>query len=1209
MQRNTRFAKMCSITLAVLLSAQLFVASALPAFAISESQGSEVFPQSDPSTSVHDVFPKAKEDDRQGASSNPDNGDLSRNLEQSPSASKEALPVPGADGPVSPTDASTHLDISMEDLLTKEEIDAAYGRAMLRSAQDYSSRTFADVLLFAEQYLGLPYVWGGKNPSRDGGFDCSGYVNWVYNQVCGLGINSDYTNAASLYYNWCTPISESEARPGDIVFFTGTYGSDLNYISHVGIYCGNGIMINAGDPIGYDPVSSVKNVQGQEAKRLYGRLVTLQNTVLDFTLAKVQIADQPYTGAALTPRPAVIVAGSVLNEGTDYTLSYANNVQVGRAQVTVTGMGIYAGQALTRSFDIFVPGAVTDGVYEIGSRLPSGRVVDVVGGSVASGAGIQLYDANQTEAQLFRIARQQNGYYTIMNSKSGQYLTVSNTGGNLRAGTEIVQRPYQSGAKSQEWVIKANGGGFAIASAADSSLVFDVEGGSDANGAPVRLWDANGTPAQTWCFNRAQDMRDKLDALAKDNAGMIADGTYQMSSGVNGGFALDVYGGSKEDLANVWLFSANGTPAQTWRVSHDEAGYLTIVNEGSGKALDVYGGSGVAGTNVVQYAPNGSWAQKWVAVKQGSGYKLVSALNDSLVLDLYGGNATNQNNIWLHSANGTPAQTWCFNRAQDMRDRLDALAKDNAGMIADGTYQMSSGVNGGFALDVYGGSKEDLANVWLFSANGTPAQTWRVSHDEAGYLTIVNEGSGKALDVYGGSGVAGTNVVQYAPNGSWAQKWVAVKQGSGYKLVSALNDSLVLDLYGGNATNQNNIWLHSANGTPAQTWIFDIPGCQEIVPSGYYTIHAALNPLYQLDMHGASLEDGAKAWLYSGNDTLAQLFQLEWTAGYYTVTNVNSGKKLGVVSSGELQQSSKPESDASRFVIRSNADGSYMLLNRATKRAMTVLAGVAASTGAVGDAVATGSISQKWILKQSATNVHHQSYGITLAKMAALNGVSPETINPNSHAYGTRAYYQFADLRKYQGDITVEQMNRFISSTSSGRSGVFAGKGAAILAAAKSADINEMYLLSHMVTETGWGTSLMAQGKYFEAGTATIKLNGLYFSKEAPAGRYYNFIGWGAYDGRPDTAYDFARYYGWNSIENALNGAAQQLARNYIYSGQSTLYDMRWNPAYSDKYGGIGHQYATDPNWARTISSIMGQGYDYIGVKPRVEFLVPRYAS
>ena len=1049
MQRNTRFAKMCSITLAVLLSAQLFVASALPAFAISESQGSEVFPQSDPSTSVHDVFPKAKEDDRQGASSNPDNGDLSRNLEQSPSAAKEALPVPGADGPVSPTDASTHLDISMEDLLTKEEIDAAYGRAMLRSAQDYSSRTFADVLLFAEQYLGLPYVWGGKNPSRDGGFDCSGYVNWVYNQVCGLGINSDYTNAASLYYNWCTPISESEARPGDIVFFTGTYGSDLNYISHVGIYCGNGIMINAGDPIGYDPVSSVKNVQGQEAKRLYGRLVTLQNTVLDFTLAKVQIADQPYTGAALTPRPAVIVAGSVLNEGTDYTLSYANNVQVGRAQVTVTGMGIYAGQALTRSFDIFVPGAVTDGVYEIGSRLPSGRVVDVVGGSVASGAGIQLYDANQTEAQLFRIARQQNGYYTIMNSKSGQYLTVSNTGGNLRAGTEIVQRPYQSGAKSQEWVIKANGGGFAIASAADSSLVFDVEGGSDANGAPVRLWDANGTPAQTWCFNRAQDMRDKLDALAKDNAGMIA----------------------------------------------------------------------------------------------------------------------------------------------------------------DGTYQMSSGVNGGFALDVYGGSKEDLANVWLFSANGTPAQTWRVSHDEAGYLTIVNEGSGKALDVYGGSGVAGTNVVQYAPNGSWAQKWVAVKQGSGYKLVSALNDSLVLDLYGGNATNQNNIWLHSANGTPAQTWIFDIPGCQEIVPSGYYTIHAALNPLYQLDMHGASLEDGAKAWLYSGNDTLAQLFQLEWTAGYYTVTNVNSGKKLGVVSSGELQQSSKPESDASRFVIRSNADGSYMLLNRATKRAMTVLAGVAASTGAVGDAVATGSISQKWILKQSATNVHHQSYGITLAKMAALNGVSPETINPNSHAYGTRAYYQFADLRKYQGDITVEQMNRFISSTSSGRSGVFAGKGAAILAAAKSADINEMYLLSHMVTETGWGTSLMAQGKYFEAGTATIKLNGLYFSKEAPAGRYYNFIGWGAYDGRPDTAYDFARYYGWNSIENALNGAAQQLARNYIYSGQSTLYDMRWNPAYSDKYGGIGHQYATDPNWARTISSIMGQGYDYIGVKPRVEFLVPRYAS
>ena len=54
---------------------------------------------------------------------------------------------------------------------------------MMRSARDYSSATFADVLVYADQYVGLPYVWGGKDLYRDGGFDCSGFVNWVYNHV------------------------------------------------------------------------------------------------------------------------------------------------------------------------------------------------------------------------------------------------------------------------------------------------------------------------------------------------------------------------------------------------------------------------------------------------------------------------------------------------------------------------------------------------------------------------------------------------------------------------------------------------------------------------------------------------------------------------------------------------------------------------------------------------------------------------------------------------------------------------------------------------------------------------------------------------------------------------------------------------------------------------------------------------------------------
>ncbi|MEE0703331.1 MAG: C40 family peptidase [Collinsella sp.] len=177
--------------------------------------------------------------------------------------------MPGADSPSSPINDSTHIDISSEDLLTEDQI--AEAQAMLAEGPPRSTVTFAQLLLYAEQYIGLPYVWGGKHPS-EGGFDCSGFVSWIFNNVAGTNINSYMTSAAGIYQSYCTPVSEAAACPGDLVFWKGTYGSNKNYITHVGLYCGNGITLNAGDPIGYDPVDAVKNVEGQTAIRVYGRM-------------------------------------------------------------------------------------------------------------------------------------------------------------------------------------------------------------------------------------------------------------------------------------------------------------------------------------------------------------------------------------------------------------------------------------------------------------------------------------------------------------------------------------------------------------------------------------------------------------------------------------------------------------------------------------------------------------------------------------------------------------------------------------------------------------------------------------------------------------------------------------------------------------------------------------------------------------------------
>lgn len=824
--------------------------------------------------------------------------------ESAEAPSSDSAPVPGADAPQSPTNAETHIEASVEDFASEEELDEAYSKLMMRSAQDYSSATFADVLVYADQYVGLPYVWGGKDLYRDGGFDCSGFVNWVYNHVCGMNINSDYTSAASLYYNYCTPISEKDARPGDIVFWKGTYGS-LGYISHVGIYCGNGVTIDAGDPIGYDRVTDIKNMNGKTAERVYGRLVSLSDTSirLDSAIVKARVSDRAYTGSAQEPRPTVVAAGSVLREGTDYTLSYSNNVNVGTASVTIKGKGNYRG-SVTKNFKIYKD-TFKAGTYMASSALRSNFVMDVADGSTGAGAGIQLYSSNGTDAQRFKIQKTSDGYYTIQNSKSDLYLTLYTTWADLKNGQQVTQRSY-TGGMSQKWCMEQNSDGtYTVVSAMDSSMAIDVANGNAFNGAVVQAWGSNGTAAQRWSFSSAKTARQRLDALAASSKGTVAAGTYEVRSAVRSSAVLDAVNGG----------TSNGT-----------------------------------------------------------------------------------------------------------------------------------------AVQVYG-------------SNGTDAQRWTVEVGSDGYLTIKSAKSGLVLDVAGGNAYSGAKLQLYAANGTRAQKWVAVSDGKGVKLVSALDEGLVVDLPSGSARNGNVLQLYSANGSSAQRWMFD-----------------------------------------------------------------------------------------------------------------AVAKGGAAKT---------------------------VSYPYSLSYIANLNQVSAKTLNPNAVSSNSNAYYQFMDCRGYTGQVSASQMNRIIDNTEKGRQGVFHGRGQAIIDAAKAANINEMYLMAHMMIETGWGTSAQANGKYFAKGNATIKSDGKTYTKNCPAGTYYNFIGWGAYDSNPNTAYDYARYYGWNSVDAALKGAAEKLAKFYLYNGQETVYEMRWNPDAASL--GKTHQYCTSTNWAESIGITIGYNYRLIGVAPKASFIVPKY--
>ncbi len=125
-----------------------------------------------------------------------------------------------------------------------------------------TDETFRRLITEAEKYLGYPYVWGGSTPATS--FDCSGFVCWVFSNS---GVYPLSRTTAQGIYNQCARISPQEAKPGDLIFFKGTYAT--SEVSHIGIFVGDGMMIHAGNPIQY---TSVNTNYWQSHFFAYGRL-------------------------------------------------------------------------------------------------------------------------------------------------------------------------------------------------------------------------------------------------------------------------------------------------------------------------------------------------------------------------------------------------------------------------------------------------------------------------------------------------------------------------------------------------------------------------------------------------------------------------------------------------------------------------------------------------------------------------------------------------------------------------------------------------------------------------------------------------------------------------------------------------------------------------------------------------------------------------
>jgi uncharacterized repeat protein (TIGR02543 family) len=296
-----------------------------------------------------------------------------------------------------------------------------------------------------------------------------------------------------------------------------------------------------------------------------------------------------------------------------------------------------------------------DALVTIASELDPSKVLDIAGASTAQGAQLQLWDANTTPAQRFRLEEVSGPSY-LSNPVPGYYVIRSiNSGKWLISGSPVWQGSSASYFQQEvRWRLLLNADGtYTIESADGNGLVFDCTGGSSASGTRLQVYTSNGTKAQ----------RFTISAVAPA-PGLESGATYTVFTALSANKVLDVSNGSTADGGNIQIYQSNNTGAQKFRLAYDSAtGYYTLTNVPANKPLDVALAKAADGTNVQIYQNNGTYAQKWTIVPGSipGTYVLRSACG-GLALDVAWGKTDNGTNVQIYTSNGTAAQQWRFKR-------------------------------------------------------------------------------------------------------------------------------------------------------------------------------------------------------------------------------------------------------------------------------------------------------------------------------------------------------------------------------------------------------------------------------------------------------------------------------------------------------------------------------------------------------------------
>ena len=548
-------------------------------------------------------------------------------------------------------------------------------------------------------------------------------------------------------------------------------------------------------------------------------------------------------------------------------------------------------------------------IYAIRTILPGNRAVGIDGGKTENGANVNLWDDISTNQQRFKFEYHEEGYYTIINVKSGKLLDVVASG--MTSGTLVDQWEDNGGHDNQKWILEKTKDGYYNIISKLNGMYLTVNG-TGANCDLLCVKTATGTSNQKFkLLEKGETKGEKT----------LEEGVYKIVLANAPTQSLTVDGGKTNNEANVHIWTYSDVKQQQFRLEYDGEGYYEIIPVHSGKRLDVVGTGNES--NVDQWEENGgNDNQKWVIRKSGQGNYNIISKRDSLYLDAYKSGTSNGTNIEVYEQSGGKGQEFKLERIDNQE-----LVKPE-----EGTYKIVLANAPTQSLTVDAGKRDNGANVHIWEYVDCLQQQFNLEDVGNGYYEIIPLNSGKRLDVVGTGNES--NVDQWQNNGgNNNQKWKFVKSEQGNYNIISKNGGLYLDAFGSSTSNGTNIQVFEKNEGKGQEFKLEkIENKSErTVDDNVYKLAPQANTNIVVEASASNYDNDGRIQIWEDTEAPAQRINIQYIDGYYKLSMYHSGKCLtvkynNIKSGSEIVQYEWNGRDNQKWIIRDNGDGSIGIL-------------------------------------------------------------------------------------------------------------------------------------------------------------------------------------------------------------------------------------------------------------------------------------------